>query len=214
MKKILFVIFAALIGCIAVHAQYRVYMNNVDLNVMYRGYDNKFSISVPGVPDNKLKVKANGAIVKKQNSLWLINPDDSVQSVTVSVSAEINGKMQSIGSQAYRVKNLPKPSAYLSVNGKEYASDSKIPLSVLTNPATTLVVSYGPDALLDLPFKVTSFAAKIGRFYSSEGNKFTEAQLEAIRKLKVGENVIISDIQATSPTGKSLRLPSIIYYLK
>lgn len=191
-----------------------VTMTNVDMNVMYRGYDNKFSISVPGVSNDKVQVKAAGATMKKQNQLWLINPNDSVQSVTVFVSAEINGKMQSVGSQVYRVKNLPVPSAYLSVNGREYASGSNILPSVLTNPAATLVVSYGPDGLLDLPFKVTSFAATIkGTIYSSEGNKFTEAQLEAIRKLKVWENVVISDIQATFPTGKSLRLPSIIYYL-
>lgn len=189
-----------------------VIMTNVDMDVMYRGYDNKFSISVPGVPYNKVQVKATGATVKQKNYLWFINPNTDVQSVTVSVSAEINGKMQTMGSQVYRVKNLPVPSAYLSVNDREYASGSNIPPSVLTNPAATLVVSYGPDALLNLPFKVTSFAATIkGTTYSSEGNKFTEAQLEAIRKLKVGETVVISDIQATSPTGAVLRLAPAIY---
>ena len=190
-------------------------MNNVDLNVMYRGYDNKFSISVPGVPDNKLKVKAKGAIVKKQNSLWLINPNDSVQSVTVSVSAEINGKIQTIGSQEYRVKNLPAPNAYLSVNGREYATGSSMSPSFLTNPATTLVVSYGPDALLDLPFKVTSFAATInGTTYNGEGNKFTETQMEAIRRLMMGSKVTINDIQATTPAGAVLRLSPIVYYIR
>lgn len=189
-----------------------VTMTNVDLNVMYRGYDNKFSISVPGVSNDKVQVKATGATVKQKNNLWFINPNTDVQSVTVSVSAEINGKMQTMGSQVYRVKNLPVPSAYLSVNDREYASGSNIPPSVLTNPAATLVVSYGPDALLNLPFKVTSFAATIkGTTYSSEGNKFTEAQLEAIRKLKVGENVIISGIKATSPTGAVLHLAPAIY---
>ena len=189
-----------------------VTMANVDMNVMYRGYDNKFSISVPGVSNDKVQVKATGATVKKQNHLWLINPNTEVRSVTVSVSAEMNGKMQPMGSQEYRVKNLPVPSAYLSINGKEYASGSNIPLSVLTNPATTLVVSYGPDALLDLPFKVTSFAATIkGITYSSNSNKFTEAQLKVLSKMNVGENVVISDIKATAPTGAVLRLSPAIY---
>lgn len=212
MKKVLFVIFAALISCFAVHAQYHVYMTNVEMNVMYRGYDNKFSISVPGVSNDKVQVKAKGAQVKKQNRLWLINPNDSVQSVTVFVSAEINGKMQSVGSQVYRVKNLPAPSAYLSVNDREYASGSKIPRAALLNPATSLVVSYGPDALLDLPYKVTSFTATIkGTTYSSEGNKFTEAQSGAIRKLDVYDKIVISDIKVTSPTGAVLRLAPVIY---
>ena len=189
-----------------------VTMTNVDMNVMYRGYDNKFSISVPGVSNDKVQVKATGATVKQKNNLWLINPKTDVQSVTVSVSAEINGKMQSIGSQEYRVKNLPVPSAYLSVNDREYASGSNIPPSVLTNPATSLVVSYGPDALLNLTFKVTSFAATIkGTTYSSNSNKFTEAQLEAISKMKVGETVVISGIKATSPTGAVLHLAPAIY---
>ena len=189
-----------------------VTMTNVDLNVMYRRYDNKFSISVPGVSNDKVQVKVAGATVKQKNNLWFINPNTDVRSVTVSVSAEINGKMQSIGSQEYRVKNLPVPSAYLSVNDREYASGSNIPPSVLTNPAASLVVSYGPDALLNLPFKVTSFTANIkGTTYSSEGNKFTEAQLKAISKMKVGETVVISDIKATTPTGAVLRLAPAIY---
>ena len=189
-----------------------VTMTNVDVNVMYRGYDNKFSISVPRVSNDKVQVKATGATIKQKNNLWLINPNTDVQSVTVSVSAEINGKMQSIGSQEYRVKNLPVPSAYLSVNDREYASGSNIPPSVLTNPAATLVVSYGPDALLNLPLKVTSFAATIkGTTYSSNSNKFTEAQLEAISKMKVGETVVISGIKATSPTGAVLHLAPAIY---
>lgn len=193
-----------------------VTMTNVDMNVMYRGYDNKFSISVPGVPDNKLQVKATGATVKKQNQLWLINPNDnSVQSVTVSFSVEINGKMQSVGSQVYRVKNLPAPSAYLSVNDREYASDSEIPRAALLNPATSLVVSYGPDALLNLPYKVTSFTATIkGTTYSSNSNKFTEAQSGAIRKLDVYDKIVISDIKVTSPTGAVLRLAPAIYVVQ
>lgn len=191
-----------------------VTMTNVDLNVMYRGYDNKFSISVPGVSNDKVQVKAAGATVKQKNNLWLINPNTDVHSVTVSVSAEINGKMQTMGSQVYRVKNLPVPSAYLSVNDREYASGSKISQSAILHPAATLVVSYGPDALLNLPYKVTSFTATIkGTIYSSEGNKFTEAQLKAISKMKVGETVVISDIKATSLTGAVLRLAPAIYFV-
>ena len=37
-----------------------VIISNEELDIMYRGYDNKFSVSVPGVSNEKIKVTANG----------------------------------------------------------------------------------------------------------------------------------------------------------
>lgn len=82
-----------------------VNITNVDLNVMYSNHDNKYSISVPGVPGDKVQVKAEDASVKRRQGLWIINPNDNAKAVTVSVLAEINGKMQTMGVYKYRVEN-------------------------------------------------------------------------------------------------------------
>ena len=47
-------------------------VSNMDLNIMYRGYDNPFSISVPGVSSHSLVVKCNQADITTKNGFWII----------------------------------------------------------------------------------------------------------------------------------------------
>jgi hypothetical protein len=126
------------------------------------------------------------------------------------VSAELDGKMQPMGSRDYRVKMLPPPSAYFSVRDREYPTGN-IAASALANASGTIIASYGPDGLLDVPFKVTSFIAFIGgRSSDSKGNKFTQEQLTQIGKLKKGGMVILQNIKAVSPTGQELTLSPLV----
>ncbi len=191
-----------------------VTISNTDLNIMYRGYENKFSISVPGVSNDKVKVSVTGAQVKQQGGLWIITPGEGAKSVKISVNAELDGKMQPMGSQEYRVKALPDPQAYFSARDKEYASGSNIAPSTLTHNTGVITASYGPDGLLDLPFKVTKFRTIInGVTTESNGNKFTRDQLNQIGKLKKGGLVVLQDIRAVGPGGQEKRLSPIILTL-
>jgi gliding motility-associated protein GldM len=186
-----------------------VTISNTDLNIMYRGYDNKFSISVPGVSNDKVKVNVNGASVRQQGGLWIIKPGDGARNVTISVSAELDGRMQSMGSKEYRVKALPKPGAYFKSGENEY-SDGNISRGALLNGGATVIASYGPDGLLDLPFQITSFKVNInGVLTEARGNRFTADQRSRLEKLKMGAIVVITDIRAKGPDGKEVRLSPI-----
>ena len=186
-----------------------VTISNTDLNIMYRGYDNKFSISVPGVSNDKVKVNVSGASVRQQGGLWIIKPGDGARNVTISVSAELDGRMQSMGSREYRVKALPKPGAYFKSGENEY-SDGNISRGALLNGGATVIASYGPDGLLDLPFQITSFKVNInGVLTEARGNRFTADQRSRLEKLKMGAIVVITDIRAKGPDGKEVRLSPI-----
>ncbi|MBQ3717325.1 MAG: gliding motility protein GldM [Paludibacteraceae bacterium] len=186
-----------------------VTISNTDLNIMYRGYDNKFSISVPGVSNDKVKVNVSGAAVRQQGGLWIIKPGDGSKTVTISVSAELDGRMQPMGSKDYRVKALPKPGAYFKSGEKEY-SDGNISRGALLNGGATVIASYGPDGLLDLPYQITSFKVNInGVLTEARGNKFTADQRSRLEKLKMGAIVVITDIRAKGPDGKETRLSPI-----
>jgi gliding motility-associated protein GldM len=190
-----------------------VTISNTDLNIMYRKYENKFSISVPGVSNDKVKVSVSGAQVKQQGGLWVIVPGENSKSVTINVSAELDGKMQPMGSKEYRVKALPNPQAWFSAKEKEYTTGN-IALSTLTHSSGAITASYGPDGLLNLPFKVTSFRAIInGMTSQSNGNKFTQDQLNQIGKLKKGGVVIIQDARAVGPGGQEMRLSPLVFTL-
>ena len=185
-------------------------ISNNDMNILYRGYDNKFSVSVPGVPDEKLRVSVNGASSSQRKGYWIITPADGAKTVTISVQAEVDGKMQLIGSKEYRVKSLPTPNVYFAVNGKEYSSGS-IASSVLQKRDGEIVASYGPDGMLEMEFKVTGFTSVIGgQTMKAEGNRFTNAQLNQIAKQKKGSIVILQDIRAKSPRGDELRLSPLV----
>lgn len=191
-----------------------VAVSNVDMNVMYRGYENKFSISVPGVSNDKVKVSVAGAAVKQSNNLWIIVPDESTRYVKVTVSAEIEGKMLPMGTRDYRVKPLPTPQAYFSARDKEYASGSFITPSIFLHQSAKLIASYGPDGLLSLPFKITSFTVMInGVMTKCEGNHFSKEVLDRIAKLKKGSMIVINDIKAETPTGNSILLAPVFYTL-
>ena len=190
-----------------------VTISNTDMNIMYRKYDNKFSISVPGVSNDKIRVSVNGANVKQQGGLWIITPGESAKKVSISVTAELDGKMQPMGTKEYRVKALPNPQAWFSAKDKEYTSGN-IALSTLTNASGAITASYGPDGLLDLPFTVKSFRAFINGMSSlSNGNKFSKQQLDQIGKLKKGQQVIIQDTRAVGPGGQEMNLAPLVFTL-
>ena len=186
-----------------------VTISNTDLNIMYRGYDNKFAISVPGVSNDKLKVTVNGAAVRQQGGQWIIKPGDNAKTVSIAVSAELDGRMQPMGTKDYRVKALPKPGAFFKSGETEY-SEGNISRSALLNNSATVIASYGPDGLLDLPFQITSFKVNInGVLTEARGNKFSRDQLDRMSKLKMGAIVVINDIRAKGPDGKETRLSPI-----
>jgi len=187
-----------------------VTISNNDLNIMYRGYENKFSVSVPGVSDDRVRVTVTGAKAVQKGKEWIINPGDGVKTVTINVQAELDGKMQPMGSREYRVKQLPPPTAFFLAKEKEYPTGN-IAASVLSNSSGTIVASYGPDGLLDIPFTVTSFRAIINNQTTpATGNKFTKQQLDQIAKLKKNQMVILQDIRAKGPGDQELRLSPLV----
>ena len=188
-----------------------VTISNTDLTIMYRGYDNKFSVSVPGIPDDKVSVSVTNASIKKQGGLWIIVPSETAKSATISVTAEIEGKKQPMGSKEFRVRKLPDPTAYILVKEKLIGSGI-ISLSNLTNKSGELTASYGTDGILDLPFKVTGFTlfAK-GRYMDAKGNKFTSEQLQTLEKVKPNEMIMIEDIKVTGPNGKPVQVAPISF---
>jgi alanine-alpha-ketoisovalerate/valine-pyruvate aminotransferase len=68
---------------------------------------------------------------------------------------------------------------------------------------------------LEVPWRVTSFSATIGsRSSNSNGNKFTQEQLNQMSKLDRGTPIMISEIYAVGEGGVKKRLQSIVLVLQ
>ncbi len=170
---------------------------NEDLTVMYRGFDNRFRISVPGVPDANLRINATGADQPRRvGGFWIINPTKNADKVQVIVSADMNGKVQEMGRQTYRVKPLPDPGAYVYAYGKTYAMGAEIPRNGLMDAKTVINAGYGEDVLVQMDWNVVSFTLRtVGKSpLKSAGNVLSEAQKEVIKKARKGDAVFIENI--------------------
>jgi gliding motility-associated protein GldM len=183
-------------------------ISNMDLNIMYRGYDNPFSVSVPGISSNQLEVKCKQANISRKNDLWIIKPSaSSSDNLDIEVYARIGNQEILMGSHTYRVKNLPRPDAYFEIDGV-VTEDTKIPLRHLTNPKNKVVASYGPDGLVQAKFEIVAFQVKLqtGASISVKGDKFDTKALAAIKKLKQGNTINLMYIKAKGPDGKEVQL--------
>ena len=183
-------------------------ISNTDLNIMYRGYDNPFSISVPGVSAHLLQVKCAQASIKQEGNMWVIRPNaDSPDQLEIEVYANIGGTPTIMGSQLYRVKNLPRPDAYFEINGVP-TEDTRVPRAQLINPKNRIVASYGADGLVQAKFEITGFQVKLptGASIQVRGDRFDNKALDAIKKLKQGNTVNLMYIKAKGPDGKEIQL--------
>ncbi|MBO4453526.1 MAG: hypothetical protein J5761_00545 [Paludibacteraceae bacterium] len=177
-------------------------------NIMYRHYDNRYSISVPGIPTGKVSVDAEGASARFNTGVWLITPDSVAKIVTVTVYADINGQKKTMGIKKFRVLELPPLQAYLQVGKHVYSNNNSVSKSVLLDESATITPSFGPNCPLMPPTcKIESFIANInGQMLQSTGSQLSEFQREQIQSLKKGSRVIITDIRANLPNGELLRL--------
>jgi gliding motility-associated protein GldM len=186
-------------------------ISNTESNILYRGYKNPFSISVPGVSTQDIDVKCAGAsITKSGKEEWIITPNSgSADKLTVQVYAKMDGRTHLMGSFDYRIKNLPSPNAYFEVNGVPLKED-KISLSALTNKNNKLIASYGTDGLIQAKFDIVSFRVQLptGREISVQGSRLNDKAINEIRKLK-GCSVTLKYIKAKGPDGKEIQLRSL-----
>ena len=183
-------------------------ISNTDLNIMYRGYANPFSISVPGVSAHLLQVSCKQASVEQKDGMWIIIPNtNSPDNLEIEVYANIGGTMALMGSQMYRVKPLPRPDAYFEINGVP-TEETRLPRAQLINPKNKIVASYGPDGLVQAKFEITGFQVKLptGASISVKGDRFDAKSLDAIKKLKQGNMLNLMYIKAKGPDGKEVQL--------
>jgi len=174
------------------------------MNVLYIAVDNPLSISVSGVPQEKVSVQiSQGTIVKKSGSEYEARPT-TPGDATVTVFAEIDGQRKNMGSMQFRIKLLPTPIA--KVAGRTGGS---IERNVLASQPGVLADL--EDFLFDLRYQVTQFTIGVqttqgDRMLQSNSAGFTEEQRKLLNGLTKGQRVFFSGIKARGPDGvKDLR---------
>ncbi|MBR5823268.1 MAG: gliding motility protein GldM [Paludibacteraceae bacterium] len=174
---------------------------NVDMNVVYRGYDNKMEISVPGLADSQLRVSANGATMTKSGNQYICKPT-AKDKITILVSADIDGKVRTIGQKEFRVRPVPSPSAFLKLpNGERWSPTMETAGRLKRQDLldATIIAEY-EDGMLNADFVVTEFTIKIPRGAGFDpikvsGGKFSDRQIERLKNLKPKQEFLIEQIK-------------------
>ena len=181
-------------------------ISNVDLQVMYRGIDNRFTASVSGVPAAAVSVRADGANVRQSGLHWIITPTRN-EDVIVHVAAE----GRTVSSQSFRVLQLPDPSAFLRYRDAggviREVSEARLSLAALRSPDLRIVAGYGAGSLLQADFEVVGFSVStLAGVVRAEGNRLTPRQLQDIERLDRGAGITVTGIEARGPDGTIRRL--------
>lgn len=175
------------------------------MNVLYAGFNNPVSVSASGIPTNKIHVTMEGGTLTPNGTgKYIARPTAVGKDVTFSVTGEVNGRMQSMGSFSFKVRKLPDPTAYIIVGDDRSRGGRLAKGSALNAPGIGAAID---DGLLDIPFRVlgfeTVFHDRMGnaKTEQSNGANFTESQRELMRSLRRGQRFYISRVRAIGPDG-------------
>ena len=180
------------------------------MNVLYAGYDNPISVSIPGVPLSAVSASMSGGSFRSIGmGRYIARPSAVGSDVTISVASNDNGKSRQMGKFTFHVRKLPDPAAYLSIGTDRFRGGGLAKASLMGAPGIKAAID---DGILDIEFKVTGFETV---FFDNMGNavpmasagaSFSERQRETFRKLSRGKRFYISRITAVGPDGIARKL--------
>ncbi|MCG2430748.1 gliding motility protein GldM [Aequorivita xiaoshiensis] len=159
------------------------------MNVVYRGVDNPMTVSIPGIPNNKVNASAPG-LSKVSGSKYVMRPG-SGRTVTITASGTLPDGTGVKTPAEFRIKDIPAPvGAIRGETGLVRMQRQGLEIS-----SVSAVLE---DFDFDINLRVSGFSLKVpGQpTVRVNGTKLNGAAKSAIRKAGRGETVQIFDINA------------------
>jgi len=182
------------------------------MNVLYAGYDNPISISIPGVPLNAVSASMSGGGFRSVgHGKFIARPTAIGKDVTISVASNQGGHARQMGKFTFHVRKLPDPTAYIQVGTDRFRGGGLAKASLMGANGIKAAID---DGILDIQFKVVSFETvffdNMGNAVpmASDGASFSARQRDAFRKLSRNRRFYISRVTAVGPDGITRKLPA------
>lgn len=171
-------------------------------NFIYKAVDNPITVSVPGMADEDVRLSiSNGSISKSAADGYIVRAR-SGNRCTISVTGvDADGSTLMLGSFEYRVKAIPDPVPYFAGKGRH---DQRVKKSHLS--AAQGILARMENFEYDAKFTVTAFDLTIVsggdmKDYSANGNRLSGEMKTALKKVKLGDTVLVSGIKCKGPDG-------------
>lgn len=171
------------------------------MNVFYIGVDNPVSISVPGVPTEKVKANISVGTLRRDGQNWMVTvpKEASGKKTSISVGLADGNKSKSMGGVEFRIKRVPDPIPFVGRTSNGPISKDELMIS-------SIIPKMPADFDFELSFSILSFnfvSTSSGDIYqkSISGNQFTEELKKFIRGARRGQKIWIENIVAKGPDG-------------
>ena len=91
------------------------------MNVLYAGFKNPISVSVPGIPANQVTVSmSGGSLTPTGNGHYIAVPSAVGKDVSFNISVNDHGKTRSLTPFTFHVRKLPDPTPYMIVGDNRF----------------------------------------------------------------------------------------------
>src|SRR5690606_4357481 len=172
------------------------------MNVVYRGVDNPMTVSIPGIPDNKVTASAAG-LSKVSGSKYVMRPGAG-RTVTITASGTLPDGTGVRTPAEFRIKDIPAPVG--AIRGET---------GIVRMERGGLEISTVSAVLEDFDFElnlnVTGFSFKVSGqpTVKVNGTRLDAAAKGALRRAQRGDAVQIFDINANLAGNSGYKLKKI-----
>ena len=175
------------------------------MNVVYRGVENPMTVSIPGIPDNKVSASGTG-LTKVSGSKYVMRPGGG-REVNISAAGTLPDGQRVNTTSTFRIKDIPRPTG--TIRGEDGDGGC-----VRMQRAGLEIASVGaglPDFDFDLNLNVTGFSFKVSGqpTVRVNGRKLNAQAKGSLRRAKRGETVQIFDINASIANNSGYKLKKI-----
>ncbi|MCW3074303.1 MAG: hypothetical protein JWP69_1372 [Flaviaesturariibacter sp.] len=181
------------------------------MNVLYMGIANPVTVAASGGGDDRIGVSISGGGRLEKTGAGKYNAfvtGGNECTITVTVDGKVAGASQ------FRIRRIPTPTA--SVGGISSGEN----MNAANFRAQAGVGAGIKDFPFDLQYTVTSYTISTdsddGDIAEAniQGNAWGNAARNVLSQVKPQKTVYIDNIRALGPDGRSMKLPSILYYIK
>lgn len=188
-----------------------VVVSPTKMNVLYIGVDNPMKISVPGVGagDVSASLQGSGTLTKNSDGTYTANVT-GVGKCNIAVSAKIEGKVQPMGTEEFRIKRIPDPIP--SLGGKLFGGNTQ-PGTIKSQSGLVAMLK---DFDFDAKFSIVSFQmvySSKGEIFKAEtqGPMFNANMKQFLDRAKPKDIIFIDEIKVVGPDKQPRKLGQIAF---
>ena len=172
-----------------------------EMNVLYRGYDNKVTGAASGFPDFKLS--GGGNVNVSQKGDYYVAKPGSGRSAKINISGvAADGSSASLGSFEFRVQDMPKPSIRWGA-----LWDGESGGIALLRSTSRIAAMYPPEIPLKADFQIRDWEITVSgapRPINGNGSRLSEQAMSLVRQAPKGATISIMTT-VKMPSGRNVR---------